>query len=905
MQEIQDMLNRMDYLATQSANGTYDNPVDRKNLQKEVEALQTEIDRIADSANFNGIKLLDGSLGEGTDLSVDGVKTTEAGIVEGIDIQKAGPGGSKGEYSFTIDKTFGNGDKFTVSFGTGDPTNKEVPAGLGGGAGAAVGSLDLTYDITEAASNSFGGLTTEEQAESIAKTLSQNADIAANFEVSVNGSTVTLKNINEGNKELTVTNVAASTAAGDIKKATLDNTASDTAAAADTASEFLIDDFFDAANGYELENGGKIELSFVDANGNTWKASVNIETDPNDPSDAGTQAKLMDALNATGDDAIYFENIDGTVADESRIAFSDLFTVSAEVNDGGTAGTDPEVALKLTGKAGTSIFAGEDVTIKVFDAKGQQVGNDATATDADGANGTAFVNKHLKLDTANGDADYSVGDKINLTGTLSDGRTFKVTLEAGKDFEIGDTHSDTNDNIVYALAGARGNGVEVQIMDDTDPTVVAETVNSKDIFNETGADAKEISIANNAGNIEFTSNVASTALNGKITAITVDPADNGAISGTKFTNGIQQTGAATTITVEDGKVAEGSVVEVAGQKFVLTENDAPAETDGNIYVKVADLTDGAGVAKALGDAITANAGTDPAYDVSVNGNQVTLTTKEVGSTAEPVDAEGLGGGTQTSLEFTLDPKTVIDGSRVTIEGREYEFVSKETRATKNDDGTNKYNVIVVDNLNTKSGDGAVTSKQLGDALKSAVEKNIVSEANPDGDKISIDVSEDGLVTIKGTDFQQGEDGRFVYNKPQDVTFYRKGGLTLQIGDTSDSYNQMSVVVGSMKTKAMGLDGISVANQADAQDAIQVIKDAINYVSGVRGDLGAIQNRLEHTGNNLSVMAENIQDAESTIRDTDVAEEMMSYVKNNILVQSAQAMLAQANQLPQGVLQLLG
>ena len=67
---------------------------------------------------------------------------------------------------------------------------------------------------------------------------------------------------------------------------------------------------------------------------------------------------------------------------------------------------------------------------------------------------------------------------------------------------------------------------------------------------------------------------------------------------------------------------------------------------------------------------------------------------------------------------------------------------------------------------------------------------------------------------------------------------------------------------------------------------------------------AIQNRLDHTINNLSVMEENIQDAESTIRDTDVAEEMMAYTKNNILVQSAQAMLAQANQVPQGVLQLL-
>ncbi len=77
------------------------------------------------------------------------------------------------------------------------------------------------------------------------------------------------------------------------------------------------------------------------------------------------------------------------------------------------------------------------------------------------------------------------------------------------------------------------------------------------------------------------------------------------------------------------------------------------------------------------------------------------------------------------------------------------------------------------------------------------------------------------------------------------------------------------------------------------------------MSSYRGEYGAKQNRLEHTIQNLSVMRENIQDAESTIRDTDIAEEMMKYTKNNILSQSAQSMLAHAQQLPQGGLQLLG
>ena len=131
-----------------------------------------------------------------------------------------------------------------------------------------------------------------------------------------------------------------------------------------------------------------------------------------------------------------------------------------------------------------------------------------------------------------------------------------------------------------------------------------------------------------------------------------------------------------------------------------------------------------------------------------------------------------------------------------------------------------------------------------------------------------------------------------------------GGLTLQIGDTSDSYNQLEVTIKDMHISAMGLSGIDISTQEGAKAAVDVIKEAINYVSDVRGTLGATQNRLDHTINNLSVMEENIQDAESTIRDTDVADEMMAYTKNNILIQSAQAMLAQANSVPQGVLQLL-
>ena len=141
-----------------------------------------------------------------------------------------------------------------------------------------------------------------------------------------------------------------------------------------------------------------------------------------------------------------------------------------------------------------------------------------------------------------------------------------------------------------------------------------------------------------------------------------------------------------------------------------------------------------------------------------------------------------------------------------------------------------------------------------------------------------------------------------------------GSFIFQIGDTANTYDKLSMA--TILTKGADLRAllkdalaINISTVAGASAAIGILKSnvatsAINAISDLRGKLGATQNRLDHTLNNLSVMKENIQDAESTVRDTDVAEEMMSYTKNNILIQSAQAMLAQSNAVPQGVLQLL-
>ena len=131
-----------------------------------------------------------------------------------------------------------------------------------------------------------------------------------------------------------------------------------------------------------------------------------------------------------------------------------------------------------------------------------------------------------------------------------------------------------------------------------------------------------------------------------------------------------------------------------------------------------------------------------------------------------------------------------------------------------------------------------------------------------------------------------------------------GGIKLQIGDTNDAWNQLELAINDMHVSTLGIGDIDISNREGAFAAISKIKDAINSVSTSRGKLGAIQNRLEHTINNLGVTTENITAAESRIRDVDMAKEMMEFTKNSVLMQSAQAMLAQANQQPQSILQLL-
>ena len=131
------------------------------------------------------------------------------------------------------------------------------------------------------------------------------------------------------------------------------------------------------------------------------------------------------------------------------------------------------------------------------------------------------------------------------------------------------------------------------------------------------------------------------------------------------------------------------------------------------------------------------------------------------------------------------------------------------------------------------------------------------------------------------------------------------GKSLQVGSLSGQV--IGISIASMKASALGIKAadVKVSTNAVAGQSMSIIQKAIDTVSSERSKLGALQNRLEHTINNLDTTSENTSAAESRIRDTDMATEMVEYSKNNILAQAGQSMLAQANQSTQGVLSLLG
>jgi len=213
--------------------------------------------------------------------------------------------------------------------------------------------------------------------------------------------------------------------------------------------------------------------------------------------------------------------------------------------------------------------------------------------------------------------------------------------------------------------------------------------------------------------------------------------------------------------------------------------------------------------------------------------------------------------------------------------------------------------------NIKAGDYAITITVKKDASDNITGYDITvkdAEGKPVGDTVTVNDTNvaDGYANVDVGGFKvKVHIGDIDFSgTTTDVTtnVTVNEGVVFQIGANQNQITKLTI--SDMSSKALGVDVVDVGTAESASEAIGFVDEAIKKVSSERSKLGAIQNRLEHTISNLGTSAENLTAAESRIRDVDMAKEMMEFTKNTILIQASQAMLAQANQLPQGVLQLL-
>ena len=275
------------------------------------------------------------------------------------------------------------------------------------------------------------------------------------------------------------------------------------------------------------------------------------------------------------------------------------------------------------------------------------------------------------------------------------------------------------------------------------------------------------------------------------------------------------------------------------------------------------------------------------YDITNDAGTLSFTAKEKGSTSDAILTSYNGGATEATTK-TADTGTdeyqqiaegigVYDGSGniedkiFTVNGEKFLYV---TDPAKLSDDYKDVNYVKVTGTNAQNADGS-DAKTMAALIKS---KTGIEAETDKAAKTTLNLKPSSTATGKGIELQIGA------NEGQTMSF------------TLDDMSADALGVGS--------GSVDLSTQDKAKTATTTIDAAIKKVSKARGQMGAVQNRLEHTINNLDTASENLQTAESRIRDTDMAEEMVNYSKNSILAQAGQSMLAQANQANQGVLTLL-
>ena len=291
-------------------------------------------------------------------------------------------------------------------------------------------------------------------------------------------------------------------------------------------------------------------------------------------------------------------------------------------------------------------------------------------------------------------------------------------------------------------------------------------------------------------------------------------------------------------------------------------------------------------------------------DISVNGT----TYKYYAATVQTKDGQGITAG-----YYSADPSTLADQAAATATGVNGK-VTADLAALKTNAPAGSTITVGTKTVTLMKDDGTkggTASDGIDDTDTTVISKKKAYElaskellkANQIGDtkgsaKVGVGNTATAIDLTNGTGTFQIQTGS--------AEVANSLAFSLHVGADADMTNKIQVNIDAMDSASLGIKGLNVKDDSGnaATYAVDAISDAISKVSSQRSSLGAVQNRLEHTINNLDNVVENTTTAESRIRDTDMAEEMVNYSKNNILAQAGQSMLAQANQSNQGVLSLL-
>jgi flagellin len=296
--------------------------------------------------------------------------------------------------------------------------------------------------------------------------------------------------------------------------------------------------------------------------------------------------------------------------------------------------------------------------------------------------------------------------------------------------------------------------------------------------------------------------------------------------------------------------------------------------------------------------------------------KLTMAALKVGDT---INIGGKGFSIGTAIKTVTDAVAGVTtaGSIITINGTEYTVVTQaddEDSTEKKLTATHIANIVadgdkVVVGSNTYIAMKDSNSDGIGDNDASIISAShaasLIKDELRKASSIGADAGSEAKVT---TDSYNKDATQWTFTITEGSVKVDQGlQMGLHVGADADATNKITFNIDTMSSAGLGIKNLNLVDStgAKATYAIDAIADAIAKVSAQRSTLGAVQNRLEHTINNLDNVVENTTSAESQIRDTDMAEEMVDYSKNNILAQAGQSMLAQANQSTQGVLSILG